>query len=254
MLKIDHQQAASKPVLPPMVQPQDALTLEVYYIERGAGDPLLGDALWRHLDEAGAVKSPAVRARLRAAGLRVGLAGTNAPQTLRAAAAERRSAAERGPGGMQKVSLLAGQETTIEAANIDEPFELQTNGASGKHVTPYNGARCILRLSGERQADGWVRLHVQPELHHGRSTIQPKATNGDWKLQQGQTIDHLFDQRFDVELNIGELVVVGPLGDEHDSIGGSFFRSGEPPAASERVLVIRVADVQQIKPVRSQDW
>jgi hypothetical protein len=254
ILKIDHKQSASKPVLPPLVAPKDALTLEVYYIERGAGDALIGESLWRQLDEVGAVKSQEVRSRLRSAGLRVGLAGTNPPQALRAAAVEQRSASERGPGAMQKVSLLAGQETTIEAAIIDQSFQLRTHGAAGERVTPYDEARCILRISGERQQDGWVRLHVHPELHHGATTFRSSAQDGDWKLKQGQKIDQLYEQRFDVELNLGEMVVVGPLGEESDSIGARFFRTGEPPAASERVLVIRVADVQQIEPVRSNDW
>jgi hypothetical protein len=73
-------------------------------------------------------------------------------------------------------------------------------------------------------------------------------------MQQGQKIDHLYEQRFDVELNIGELVVIGPQGDANDSIGARFFRTGEPPAESERVLVIRVTDIRQVEPVRSQDW
>jgi hypothetical protein len=254
ILKIDHQQSAAKPILPPMVQPKDALKLEVYWIVRGAGDPLIGETLWRQLDEAGAVKSSEVRARLRSAGLRVGLAGTNPPQTLRAAANEERSLAERGPGGMQTVSLLAGQETTIETAVISEPFQLRTHSAAGECVTPYDGARCILRISGERQQEGWVRLHVQPELHHGPNKVYPTGADVSWKLQQGQKVDHLYDQQFDVELNIGELVVVGPLGEEKDSIGGRYFRSGEPPVESERVLVIRVADIEKIEPVRSKNF
>jgi hypothetical protein len=254
VLQLDDYQKAAKPILPPLVTPKDALMLEVYYIERGAGDPLIGEALWGALEEAGAIKSREVRARLRSAGIRVGLAGANAPQALRAAEAEQRSAKERGPGGMQKLPLLAGQETMIEAAVINQPFQLRTRGASGERVTPYDGARCILRLSAERQQEGWIRLHVQPELHHGPNSVQAKATDGSWKLQQGQKVDHLYEQRFDVELNIGELLVVGPLGDEDDSIGARYFRSGEPPAECERVLVIRVADIQKIEPVRSQDW
>jgi hypothetical protein len=253
ILKIDHKQEAEKPALPPLVAPKDALRLEVFYIERGAEDALI-EALWRQLDEFGPVKTSEVRARLHAAGLRVGLAGTNAPQTLRTAYAEQLSTAEHGPGGMQTVSLLAGQETTIEAAVIHEPFQLRTSGASGERVTRYDAARCVLRISGERQQEGWVRLHVEPELHHGPTTIQPTVGDGAWKLQQGQKIDHLYEQQFDVELGIGELVVVGLKGDEEDSVGGRFFRSGEAPTAKQRVLVIRVADIQKIEPVRSKDF
>jgi hypothetical protein len=249
-LSINHRQAAAKPVLPPLVKPKDALTLEVYYISRPAGDPLLSDALWRQLDE-NAVQSPEIRARLRSAGLRVGLAGSNAPQTLRAA--EQQSTSESAGAGARRIPLLAGQETSLEAAIIPEAFSLRTMGAAGEAVRPYEGARCILRISGEREQEGWVRLHFQPELHHGPVTIQPKAGDGDWKFQQGQKVDRLYEQCFDVELNIGELLVVGAARDaEEDLIGARFFRSGTPPSASERVMVIRVADIQQIEPVRSE--
>lgn len=248
---IDHRQKVAKPALPPIVKPKDALTLEVQYIELGADNPLIGEALWRELDEAGAFKSPDARARIRSAGLRVGMAGSNAPQTLRAASAEHRSGSA---AGVQKITLLAGQETTFQAAHINQPFELRTHGAGGERITPYSNARCVLRLSAERQQDGWVRLRVQPELHHGPSSIVPRATDGSWKLEQGQKIDSLYEQKFDVELNVGELVVVGPHGPANDTIGGRFFRSGQPPAASERILVIRIADIQQIEPVRSNNW
>ena len=82
---ISHRQTAAKPALPPLVKPKDALSLEVFYIPRPAGDLLLGESLWQQLDET-VVKSPELRTRLRAAGLRVGLAGSNVPPTLRAAA------------------------------------------------------------------------------------------------------------------------------------------------------------------------
>lgn len=251
ILNIDHRQKDSRPALPPIVKPKDALSLEVQYIELGADNPLIGEALWRQLDEAGAIKSHEVRARIRSAGLRVGLAGSNAPQTLRAAATEHNSGSS---AGIQTLTLLAGQETTLEAAQINQPFELRTHGAAGERITPYENARCILRLSAERQQTGWVRLRVQPELHHGPSSIMPKATDGSWKLEQGQKIDPLYEQKFEVELNIGELVVVGPQGAANDTVGGCFFRTGQPPANSERILVIRIADIHQIEPVRSSDW
>lgn len=248
---INHRQAAARPILPPLVKPKDALTLEVWFIERGQDDPLLGRALWSELDET-AVKSPETRARLRAAGLRVGLAGSHPPPALRAAAGNQRAASA--AKGFHPVTLLAGSETNIEAAVIPEEFQLRIKGKEEDVVRTYQGARCVFRMSGERVQDGWVRLHIQPELHHGPETIQPSAGGGEWTLQQGQKIDRLYEQSFDVELNLGELVVVGAHEGDTDMLGARFFRSGAPPAASERVLVIRVADVQQIEPVRSNEY
>lgn len=249
---VSHRQTAAKPALPPLVQPKDALTLEVFFIPRAAGDSLLGESLWRQLDET-AIKRPELRSRLRAAGLRVGLAGSNVPPALRAAATEVHTGQQ--ARGAQRLSLLAGQETNIEVASIPEAFQLRTIGAKGESLQSYAGGRCIMKVSGERQQDGWVRLHFQPELHHGAVTIQPMAGDSDWKLQQGQTIDHLWEQKFDVEINMGEMVVIGAAPDiDEDLVGARFFRTGAPPSASECVLVIRVADVQQIEPVRTDHW
>ncbi|MFO1095111.1 MAG: hypothetical protein U0992_17665 [Planctomycetaceae bacterium] len=242
---------AAKPALPPLVKPKDALTLEVHFIELGAGDPLLGDLLWKQLDET-AVKSPAVRARLRSAGLRVGLAGSNAPPGLRAAASDQQN--DTAAKGVQIIPLLAGQESNLETAFLADEFLLRTRGTDGDILRTYQGARCVFRVSGEREQEGWVRLHVKPELHHGTESILPAVAAGEWKLQKGQRIDHLLEQNFEVELNLGELLVIGALGREEDTIGGRFFRSGSPPAAKERVLVIRVADVQQVDAVRTNDF
>lgn len=247
---IDHRQMAAKAILPPLVKPKDALSLEVYFIPRPAGDPLLGESLWRQLDET-AVKSPEVRARLRSAGLRIGLAGSNAPPALRAAATEQ----QKSGSVAQRLSLLAGGETNLEVTTIPTPFQLRTIGAKGESVQGYSGARCVFKLSGERPQDGWVRLHFQPELHHGPVMTRRSPSDADWKLQQGQAIDHLWEQCFDLEMNVGEMVVIGAAPDaEDDLLGARFFRYGAPPSASESVLVIRVADVQQIEAVRSKDW
>lgn len=253
-LAIDHRQAALKPALPPLVKPKDAITLEVYFIERAAGDPLLGETLWRDLDEIGAIKSAESRARLQAAGLRVGLGGSHAPAALRALINDGPSSARSPAAGYQPIVLLAGQESTLETAVIDRTFEIRAARGTGDLAKSYDGARCVLRLSAERQQEGWVRLRFQPELHYGPPIVQPTAGDRAWQLRQGQKIDALYEQRFDVELNLSEMVVIGAAGKAPDAIGARFFRSGEPPTATERIMVVRVADLQQIEPVRARDW
>jgi hypothetical protein len=248
---IEHRQTANKPFLPPLVPPKDAIQLEVFPIERAAGDPLMGETLWRQLDEMGAVSSQETRGRLRSAGLRVGSAGSNPPQTLRAAATAERTGGE-SSGRPVQVPLLAGQETVLETVKIEEEFVLRSSGVGGEVSRSYAGARCVLRVTGERIQEGWVRLSFQPEVHYGPAHIKRTAGDGAWKLQEGQKIDRFFEQRFEVELHVGELVVIGAGDAPEDSIGARFFRTGTPPSATERVLVVRVDDLQQIEPVRAE--
>ena len=237
-------------MLPPLVAPRDAISLDVYFIERPAGDPLIGETLWRQLDEIG-VSSSKTRERLRATGLRVGSAGSNPPKTLRAAATEEQTESKQ-VGRPQSLTLFAGQQATLEMANIESEFSLQMDSGGDSQKRTYQSARCILRVSSERVQDGWVRLSFQPELHHGRAHIKPTAGDDAWQLQGGQTIDRLLEAWFDVELHVGELVVIGATGAGEDSVAARFFRSGNPPEAIERILVLRVDDVKEIKPVRSE--
>lgn len=250
LLAFEQQETAHKPFLPPLVSPRDAISLDVYFIERPAGDPLIGETLWRQLDEVGFVSGTNTRGRLRSTGLRVGSAGSNPPKTLRAAATEERTESKQ-VGRPQSLTLFAGQQATLETAIIEEEFSLRMDGGDDKTRT-YPNARCILRVSGERVQDGWVRLSFQPELHHGQAGIKRTAGDGDWKLQEGQAIDRLLEAWFDVELHVGELVVIGGTGAGEDSVAARFFRSGDLPEATERILVLRVDEVSEIQPVRSE--
>lgn len=239
-----------KPVLPPVTPMQDAIFLEVFFIPRPAGDPLVGESLWKQLDEVTVVE-PETRSRLRTAGLRVGSAGSNPPRTLRAAATDERSDSEQSSRS-QRVPLLAGQPATLEVAQHEAEFSLRSTAAGGESNRVYPNGRCVLRVTGERLQEGWVRLSFRPELHHGPSLTRRTADEGGWNLQKGQAIDRLLETWFDVELHVGELVVIGASGAESDSVGATFFRSGEPPEETERILVLRVEDMQKIESVRAE--
>lgn len=253
ILAIEHAQVAHKPELPPIMTPKDALELEVYFVERPLADPLLGESLWRELDQISNV-SPQSRARLSQAGIRFGVCGTSPPDSLEALA-HASNATAAGPAlRQQRLPLFAGQEGTLEVAVLTEPFEITSPSLHGQNIRRYDFARCVVRVSGERTQEGWVRLHLQPEVHHGQDLARPVASEHEWKYQHAPSIDPLYEQRFDVQLNQGEIIVLGSAGQSLDSIGGRFFRGHRDGTPVERLLIVRVASIKAIAPVRSTDW
>ena len=57
---------------------RDAVQLEIVFIERPLEDPLLGHALWKEVDQIGAL-DPAVRDVLRKNGFKVGVTASDPP-------------------------------------------------------------------------------------------------------------------------------------------------------------------------------
>ena len=67
--------------LPKIVPPMNAIAVEVYFVERPVGDPLLGDALWQEVSEVSAL-SPERRDTLEKNGFRIGHCSATPPRAL----------------------------------------------------------------------------------------------------------------------------------------------------------------------------
>jgi hypothetical protein len=253
IVAINHTQQSNKPVLPPIVAPKDAIELEVFFVERPLGDPLFGDSLWRELDQISTVL-PQSRSRLFKAGIRFGVAGNSPPASLRALAGASDATAEGPALRRQLLPLFAGQAGTLEVAVLSEPFEVVSAGVNGQAPRRYDFGRCVVRVTGEQTQDGWVRLHFLPEIHHGQEATRPVASEQEWQYQKAQSIDPFYEQQFDVELNQGEVIVLGATGDAADSVGGRFFRGLRDTTPVERLLIVRVSTIKEIAPVRANQW
>jgi hypothetical protein len=76
----------------------------------------------------------------------------------------------------------------------------------------------------------------------------------EWQYQTAQSIYKFYEQQFDVELNQGEVIVLGATGDAADSVGGRFFRGLRDTTPVERLLIVRVSTIKEIAPVRATQW
>ena len=236
--------------LPPIVASRDAVQLEILFVDRPANDALLGDSLWKQVDQIAGMSAD-IRGTLRENGWRVGHASSHPPKALEQLLemssgrpevidSERRLVGRR-------VALAAGGNLPIDLTELQPELRIRAN-ADGI-TKSYSNVRCILNVQIDREQDGWVRLNFTPEVHHGQNWLRPVATQLDWTRRRGQLVEPLFDQKFSLSLNVGEMAIITAEGNDKETAGHSFFRSIHESGGLQRLLVVRVANMRKMVPV-----
>ncbi|MBR9801855.1 MAG: hypothetical protein ACE37I_09845 [Rubinisphaera brasiliensis] len=246
------QSSPKSSLLSPLSPGIDAVQLDIVYVERDEKDPLLAQMLWGEIDQVGTVDLQ-TRSRLRDAGFRVGLVGMSPPRSLQrllgfsndptdSAGTSRhselagRSVLLRSGGDTEIQTSVVYPELTIQLPGEDEPRTLLT-------------ARFVLRAQLERLQDGWVNLHLTPEIHHGQSQLRPVAGAANWELKGTQEVLSMNDLQFTVALNVGEMVVLSADSETEESLGDQFFVNRDVQRPQRRMIVVRLSDMRKIEPL-----
>lgn len=240
--------SGERSVLKPIAAAPTSMQVEVVFVERPTEDPLIGQALWRELDQVGAVDLK-LREILTNNGFRVGVSSSSPPralQTLMGMATEIHDAAtpedaKRLVG--RRLTIASGSETEVQTSPIFESCSIRTFGGEKPHSGDYENARFVFRLKVQRVQDGWAKLEFTPEIHYGENKLRQVAGPSSWQLRNTQRIVPFHTQRFELTLNQGEMAVVAPVGEEPKSLGRHFFLSEGDAGALERVLIVRLADI-----------
>ena len=236
---------ARKPVLP-APEPMQSVEVEVFFIERPPGDPLMGGVLWDELDQISSVDA-ATRERLRSNGLRFGVAGSSWPYALHGLTD---NPPEPEPGTLttrQNYQMPSGVTHDFTCGPLPDPVivRLQDNGQLQERL--YHAAQGMIRCRIAHSQAGWASLEVLPEVHFGQERMRPAATDEKWDWTGRQEVERFYGQRFEVDLNAGEAIVLGPAGDQPDSLGNRLFRVSPNGKPTEKLLVIRLRSLGQVE-------
>ncbi|WP_437226970.1 hypothetical protein SH661x_000107 [Planctomicrobium sp. SH661] len=237
--------------LPPIVESRDTIDLEVYFIDRRIGDPLIGDSLWSSLSSVSAV-APENRAHLAEDGFRFAMASSRPPRTLQSLL---QLSDEQDPARRvvpHRYTLPSGQETLLMVSTVPDGTPLVRKVQDTVKTTELNQAQCLLRVSAQRVEDGWSKLTITPEIRHGASTLRPIATDQSWQYHEGQQVLPFYQHRLSAELNTGEVVVLGLDPSRPEGLGSCFFRS-DVSSGIERLILIRVGEMRRVNPVRAEN-
>lgn len=245
------QEGRSRSPLPPIVAPRDAVELEVFIVDRTVGDPLIGSSLWNSLHEVTAL-TPEQRQKLSEQGFRLAMCPSRPPQAVQALLALSDTQDPTRRTLFQRLVIPAGQPTMMPVTVLPPEVELDLSTQSGVQRKTLTQGSCHLQVQAEKVSEGWAKVEFQPILMHGAAQLRPRGTAEEWQFEQGQQTITLYDQRFHVELNEGELVVVGFSGQGDHSVGRRFFRGEWKNVPVERLLLIRLRGMHRVEPIRSE--
>ncbi len=242
--------------LPAIQTAREAVQLEIVTVERPFGDLLLS-SLWQEVDQIGDL-DPEVEKSLRENGFRVGVASSSPPRVLQsllglasAKTAESTHDARKQWSG-RRVVLRPGAETEIQSSPVYFACSIEVPTADGKKLKDYDNVRCLFRVKAQRLQDGWAKLEFLPEIHYGDRSLRYAATDAGWYQQTSQRINRLFGQRFEVTLNLGEMVLITADGKNPRSAGRHFFVGADDDAKVQRLLVVRLAGMGNTQPVYAE--
>ena len=219
-------------VPPPALQP-DTVVVQQLRIDRPDGDPALSDRLWRAADDH--FLDAEQKAELARHGLRAAKLPEPTPAEFLALLDDRH------PAGSSN-QMLAGH-----------PFRIELTGIVPEH-TLFRCADGALRGETLRQVQGYllatpmlaagdrVKLAVEPRLELGEPRPQTAPGAGlqalEWQLEREAM--EFPELRLTAELANGQCLLVGPLPEAANTLGGLLFRKRKENQTLSGVVVIRV--------------
>ncbi len=247
--------------LPSIPVSQDAMQVEIVFIERPIVDPLLGSTLWNEIDEVGAIELMDQES-LKQNGFRVGHVSSVPPMALQTLLGLKSNLGD--VNKKDESLLLSGRRLMLRSG---VPTDIQTSGFYEKcslqlfeddkeellEVKEFEQARCVMRVKAHKVQDGWARLEFTPEIHYGAQQLRRTPTNIGWQLENRQNTTPLYNQKFEVTLNVGEMTVITAT-DElmPDSAGQLFFRGQGPKSKIQKLLVVRLSNMSKMDVVRTK--
>ncbi|RLT11722.1 MAG: hypothetical protein DWI22_00715 [Planctomycetota bacterium] len=242
--------------------------LEASIVTKPANDETIRQHVWLELDESGLMAADR-RQRLNQSGFRVAVASGTAPWALQSLAREA-SAALRTTEGQASQNLQMSDQLSA----LGPTFNVMQNSKSlievqsqlDSSMLPINelpelailrdqsGLRCVMEVSVKELMDDMVLLSVLPQIHIGANTPRFSISGSTEQLPMRQNIVPLYDQQFTVRLHTGDIVVIGQQRSQKWNSGRLFFEPLSGSAATERLLMIRLAGVDQMKGQRDSSF
>ncbi|MEZ6047304.1 MAG: hypothetical protein R3C11_17330 [Planctomycetaceae bacterium] len=230
------------------------IDLEVVTLHRPVGDPLMGEKLWKEVDEIGMLVDAdyETHKNLSKNGIRVGVIGSSYPAAMEellgmTTEEESRSFSEDDSSFIVKAFTVAsGGEAEINCSLAKQIDAVRIPMLDGDEISDFpEGTVCRLRVVPRRTQDGWIKMEIQPEIHHGQKAMRPTANLTGLQQKFSQQILPIFSQRFEVEMNVGEMLLITSEGDDTHSLGHHFFRSHQEAGDMQRLILIRLANINK---------
>ena len=157
-------------LLKPVPKNQEAVHLEIFLVEKPMFDPLMGNKLWKEVDQIAGI-DVLVRDNLNKNGFRIGRVGTRPPVALQSLLGMTSDFDETNPNNSKgiegrKIFIAPGSETILIAGPTQKKCQVHVENRDGKFLENFEKANCVFRVQAERLA-GWF---CEPEIYSRNST------------------------------------------------------------------------------------
>lgn len=231
--------------------------MEIIWARFSVNDPVLGDAVWRDIDEAQI--DPAVRRELVNNGFRAGVISGSMPDAITSVLHQRESSAEptqkdagKSPNGEllndpvvhgRKCRVRRNQRSEIQASEVYPSMPLLLSGDSGLGGRPYSQAQAVYALRVDPRPDRSVTVWLTPEIHYGAP--RTKFVNEEAALRvETQREREVFEKlRLSVKLAPGDSLVLMSLPNAGSRLGHYFHTVESSDGTQQKLILIRLADV-----------
>lgn len=229
----------------------NTVVLEVAHIEQPLTDISMIDLLWKEVDEIGALDSQ-TRQTLKENGIRVGITGPNIPRTLNnllevdAVWRHERSEGRQG-STLQAVTVFPGEPTHLHTGQTYSECEIDVPKLEGTKTIKFENVNCQFQIEADQLQESWVKLHFIPEIHHDAQSLRRVGTEDGWKFQNTQKVLPVYDQKFTLTLNRGEVAVLSATEHKPGTLGHAMFIGDGKDDQIQKVIVIRLKDIQEAR-------
>jgi len=242
--------AEEKSVLPAPRLSRDAVVVEMLTVEMPLTHPAEEEAMWREVDEQSLPVE--LRKRLKAAGLRCGIAGNELPLPLQALLAEVDEDAQVvGQDGQmlsvkrpsrRRLQCREGDQHQLLLSDVQEELSVLWRDRGRIRGATYVDAQPLMVLRAFPQQSGQVRLTLQPQIHHGEARNRWVGRDGMFLMETGKERKVFDDLMMDVTLSPGEYLLVSSTS-ENQGLGERLFQIVDDDR-KKKVLILRLAQTQ----------
>ncbi len=226
--------------------PVDGVYLESFLLERPVGDRFLDRDLW---NETLPVGTPEARVLLSENGLRVGVLAGALPQRFQSLL---RSESDTLNG--RGLTFSSRKEDVLPTSGPHErcEFSLRTHLTDPPSDVALERARCGVLVRPEAAERGSVRVKCEPQIQHGerQEQLRPSADITGFVKFEAVPLVRFQPLAFEALLSPNEYLLIGWSADQPNTLGEALFAVDANSQPRQRVLVIRV---RQVNPASAND-
>lgn len=235
----------------------NTVAVDLYAIEIPHDQLHLLDAAWNELDEQDL--APEKRRTMRRYGFRAGVAGQRVPMPLaKLMNIEGKPAPRNEPARMQRsaagidarekrcrLTFRPGEACDVQMSKPYDQlplFELKDGELRGD--TLY-GAQAFMSITAYPESATSTRFELLPLVRHGDWQVT-FTTGAGGAIQQETDLQReaIEELAMTIELEPGEMLVLGDTSDQEGGLGGYFFRARDAETGSRKIVILRLAQTQ----------